>query len=282
MPLRLRPDGNVGGSRNNAMGETGSADRQTEQAGGDTPPAVAHADVDLDADHVPERTCALTREKREPADLLRFVRAPDGTITPDIAGKLPGRGVWLSLDRSIVDRAARQNPFSRSLKRPVVIPEDLAERVERLLRQRCVGALAMAKKAGLVVSGFSKVDAAIGSRNVAALLHAAEAADDGADRLDRKLIARSAAVTSNPASVDTPNSEAPGERTDTTATTPAIVKDLSVSELSLALGRENVVHAALSTGGAARHFLTEIGRLRRYRSTSPAAAGRPPLTSNTE
>lgn len=262
------------------MGETGSADRQTEQAGGDTPPAIAHADVD--ADHVPERTCALTREKREPADLLRFVRAPDGTITPDIAGKLPGRGVWLSLDRSIVERAARQNAFSRSLKRPVVIPDDLAERVERLLRQRCVGALAIAKKAGLVVSGFSKVDAAVGSRNVAALLHAAEAADDGADRLDRKLIARNAAVECRAASANASASADLGELPDAQATTPAIVKDLSASELSLALGRENVVHAALSTGGAARHFLTEIGRLRRYRSTSPAAARRPPLTSNTE
>lgn len=113
------------------MGETGSTDRQAEQAGGDTTPAVGHVDVDadVDADHIPERTCALTREKREPADLLRFVRAPDGTITPDIASKLPGRGVWLSLDRSIVERAARQNPFARSLKRPVVIPDDLAERV---------------------------------------------------------------------------------------------------------------------------------------------------------
>ncbi len=266
------------------MGETGSTDRQAEQAGGDTTPAVGHVDVDadVDADHIPERTCALTREKREPADLLRFVRAPDGTITPDIASKLPGRGVWLSLDRSIVERAARQNPFARSLKRPVVIPDDLAERVERLLLQRCIGALAIAKKAGLVVSGFSKVDAAVGSRNVAALLHAAEAADDGAARLDRKLLARSAAISSLPAPAEPASSAVLGEPPEVTAVTPEIVKDLSGSELSLALGRENVVHAALSTGGAARHFLTEIGRLRRYRSKSPAAASRPPLTSNTE
>ncbi|MEZ5815910.1 MAG: RNA-binding protein [Hyphomicrobiaceae bacterium] len=241
----------------------------------------AHEEVRDASGNTPERTCAVTRAKLAPDQLVRFVRAPDGTITPDLAHRLPGRGVWIKLDRAAVEAAAGRNAFARSLKRPVEVPDDLAGLVERLLRDRCVQALAIANKAGLVVSGFAKVEARIAAGSVAALVHAADASPDGAAKLDSKARARArleAEAKAAPDGDDTP--QAPFTRGEFV---PEIVADLSLRELSLALGRENVVHAAVIKGGAARYFLTEIHRLRRYRSIEPEPqAGRPRMKSSTE
>lgn len=244
---------------------------QTEEQVPDGAPPVAVRQPEAASE--PERTCALTRARLSPAELIRFVRAPDGTITPDLAHRLPGRGVWVALDRTAVEKAAAQNAFARSLKQAVVVPADLAALVERLMRERCVQALALANKAGLVVAGFAKVEGAIGSRSIAALLHASEASADSAAKLDGKLRARMSRAADGIAADREPASS-PG---------PVVVTDLSGRELSLALGRENVVHAAVIQGGAARYFLTEVERLRRYRSSTSAAASRPPRTRpNTE
>lgn len=259
----------------------------------------------------PERTCAVTRAELSPSELIRFVRGPDGNIVPDLGRRLPGRGVWLQLDRGVVETAARQNAFARSLKRQVTVPDGLADLVEHLLRRRCQEALAIANKAGVIVAGFAKVDAALDKGTVVALIHAADAAVDGRGKLDRKLMAIAAsrraapeaeAATCAPAittatdaaiAMAPTNDSPPGIATAATATettapptlpiVPEIVTDLTSAELSLALGRENVVHAALSKGGAAQHFLIEAGRFRRYRLNSHAIAGRPPrMKSNTE
>lgn len=236
----------------------------------------------------PERTCAVTRAHRQPEDLIRFVRSPDGIIVPDLATRLPGRGVWVSLDRGAVEAAARQNVFARSLKRQVSVPEDLAGQVERLLRRRCQEALAIANKAGLVVAGFAKVEAALDKGIVLALVHASDAAEDGQGKLDRKFAAIAASnrpVPPEPPVATEVASAIAGESTAPTSqsSAPVIVAELTSEELSLALGRENVVHAALSNGGAARHFLIEAGRFRRYRLNSHRIAGRPPrMRPNTE
>ncbi len=255
---------------------------------------------DVASGEQPERTCAVTRAELCPSELIRFVRAPDGTITPDLGCRLPGRGVWVQLDRSVVETAARQNAFSRSLKRQVTVPDGLADLVEHLLRRRCQEALAIANKAGVVVAGFAKVDAALDKGTVVALIHAADAAEDGRGKLDRKLMAIAAShraasgtETGAPEFASASNDEAAVGAAIAPATAtiappalpppPEIVTDLTSAELSLALGRENVVHAALSKGGAARHFLIEAGRFRRYRLNSHAIAGRPPrMKSNTE
>jgi hypothetical protein len=129
-----------------------------------------------------------------------------------------------------------------------------------------VQALALANKAGLVVAGFAKVEAAIGGGNIAALLHASEASADGAAKLDGKLRARIFRASEGTAA----------DQEHAAPTGPVVVTDLSGHDLSLALGRENVVHAAVIKGGAARYFLTEVERLRRYRSSTSAAASRPP------
>lgn len=244
---------------------------------------TAETDAEAATGSTPERTCVVTRAKLSPAELIRFVRAPDGTITPDLAARLPGKGVWVVLDRVAVEMAAAQNAFTRSLKRPVSVPAGLADLVDRLIAERCVQALALANKAGLVVAGFAKVEAAIVAGRLAALVHAADASPDGCAKLDGRLRARFSLAGGDLAidaqaedrSIPAVAHAVPGG--------PLIVTDLGGSELSLALGRENVVHAAVIQGGAARYFLTEVQRLRRYRSSTSAAAARPPRTrSNTE
>jgi len=242
----------------------------------------AHEEVRDAPGEMPERTCAVTRAKLSPDELLRFVRAPDGTITPDLANRLPGRGVWVTLDRDTVATAADRNAFARSLKRPVTVPDDLAGLVERLLVSRCTQALSMANKAGRVVAGYGKVEAQIASGGIVALLHAMDASRDGAAKLDGRLRARArleASLLSDDADTSPAHDPAPPA---TPLALPKIINDLTIDELSLALGRENVVHAAVIHGGAARYFLTEIQRLRRYRSRHPEPQAGRPESSSTE
>ena len=202
-----------------------------------------------------ERTCALTRESLTPEDGLRFVAGPDGTIVPDVGRRLPGRGVWLTGNRAVVMEAARKGAFQRSLKRQVVVPDGLADLVEQLLVKRVVESLSLANKAGLLTTGFTKVEIAVQRGGCAFLLHASDAAADGVEKLDRRLVsALAAAGAGNPGN---------GAKS-------RIVNCLSSAELSLAIGRSNVVHAALARGGAATRFSREAERLQRYRA--PASA----------
>ena len=107
------------------------------------------------------RMCALTREVRPEAELIRFVAAPDGSVVADIRARLPGRGVWVGRDRKAVAEAVRKNVFARSLKAPVKPAADLADQVAARLREAALGRLGLARKAGAVVAGFAKVEAAI-------------------------------------------------------------------------------------------------------------------------
>jgi predicted RNA-binding protein YlxR (DUF448 family) len=190
------------------------------------------------------RLCAATREALSPDELIRFVADPSGAIVPDLARRLPGRGVWVKASRPVVERAVKANVFAKSLKRAVKPAPELAERVDQLLERRVLEALALANKAGLVTGGFQQVDELIGSGAVTVLVQAADAADGGRDRLARKFAAVASARSRN----------AP------------LVTSLSTEQLSLAMGRSNVVHAALIHGGAAERFLDEAERLKRYRS----------------
>ena len=211
----------------------------------------------------PERTCVVTRAKGSPDSLIRFALGPDDTIYPDLAGRLPGRGVWVTCSRQRVAEAAKSGAFARSLKRKVRVPDDLAGLVDGLLARRCIEALSLANKAGLVVPGFTKVEILIAQGEAFALVHALEAADDGAGKLDRRLKA-----------VQIEMERGPEVR---------IVRELSVDELSLAMGRPHVVHAALRSGGAALNFLKEAGRLRTYRASGGAGTAMPSeLRSDTE
>lgn len=202
------------------------------------------------------RTCIVTRAEHPPAELIRFVAGPDGTLVPDLACRLPGRGAWVSCDRAAVEAAVKRKAFARSLKRDVAVPADLATVVERLMQRRASDSLSLAKKAGLVVTGFTKIDAAVAAGQPIALLHGADASADGVEKLDRRFTAMC-----RDAGRDA-----------------IVVRALTIEQLSLALGRANVVHAALMVGGAARSFLSEAGRLARYRSGRPEPADDAPAT----
>ena len=200
----------------------------------------------------PIRLCAVSRVHHPVENLVRFVPAPDGTIVPDLARRLPGRGVWVEAKRDAVTAAVRRKAFARSLQRQVAVPDDLPDQVDRLMTRRLAEAVSLANKAGLLVTGFTRVEELIGQGKAVVLIHAADGAPDGVAKLSRKFGAALGA-------------EQAGH---------AIVTELTGPQLDLAIGRSNVVHAAASGGGAAQRIVQEAGRLRRYRPGEP-----PVLTS---
>lgn len=208
--------------------------------------AKATADDQDERADSPLRLCAVSRTQKPPEELIRFVAAPDGVVTPDLARRLPGRGVWVDATRASVTEAVRRKVFARSLKQPVSVPADLPELVERLMARRLGEAFSLANKAGLLTTGFSRVEETIAGGKVAILIHAADAAPDGRAKLDRKFKAL----------------VGPERAAEAT------VCELTGIELDLAIGRSNVVHAAASDGGASQRILQEAKRLKRYRSGS--------------
>ena len=205
-----------------------------------------------DEERGPERTCIVTRRKGAPETMIRFVVGPDEVVVPDIRRKLPGRGVWVDAEERNVAAALRKGAFARGFKAKVTVPPTLAADVDALLGRDALQSLAMANKAGLVVAGFAKVEAAIHGGKVAAVLHAAEAGDDGIRKMDAVL--RRARE----------RSEESGRTARVSA--PASIKLFSTEQLELALGRTNVIHAALAVGPAGHAFLTRCHRLIKYRS----------------
>lgn len=209
-----------------------------------------HRDAKRAEGNSPFRQCALTRTELPTSDLIRFVAGPEDTIYPDLARKLPGRGIWITADRASISAAIKSRAFARSLKCKVEVPENLADLVERQLTQRAIEAMALANKAGLVVCGFDKVSTRLDRERIAVVAHGSEAARDGRDKLDRKFKAIAA------------------ER----GFQPIIIDILTIDEMSLAMGRPNVVHAALTPGGAAARFAGEAEKLARFRAGIGSAA----------
>jgi hypothetical protein len=191
-----------------------------------------------------ERMCLATRQVRPTTELMRFVVAPDGAIVPDLTGKLPGRGAWVTATRDALATAIRGQAFARAFRGAGRAAPDLAELAERLLERAALDSLSLAHKAGQVVFGFAKVEAALEQGKLAALVQAREAAPDGAAKLEAA-IGRAARAG---------NAE------------PVRVRGLSGGQLDLALGRSNVVHAGLLAHPASRSFLARWLRLERWRT----------------
>lgn len=189
-----------------------------------------------------ERMCAVTRQVQPIDDLIRFVVSPDGEVIADLKRKLPGRGLWISASRTALAEAVRRGVFARGFKRDVRVTPGLVDDTDNLLVRGLVEALAMAGKAGEVVTGFTKVESALQTGQAAALIHASDAAADGIRKLD-------AVVRQN---------------THKTAEIP-ILTTLSSAELDLALGRSNVIHAALRVGPAGKTVLTRHQTIARFR-----------------
>jgi predicted RNA-binding protein YlxR (DUF448 family) len=194
------------------------------------------------------RECALTRENKPVAELLRFVVGPDEVIVPDTDAKAEGRGVWITLGEKAVAEAVKKKAFAKSLKTQVSVPDDLAALARQRLEQRLLNALSMARKAGQIVTGATKVRAAVDADECLALLTATDAARDGRDKMASAIWGHDAAARE--AGIEgrvTPHFEL-----------------LSSDQLGLALGLENVIHAALVKGAAAQSALARAQRLARY------------------
>jgi predicted RNA-binding protein YlxR (DUF448 family) len=188
-----------------------------------------------------ERLCLATRTVRPVEHMIRFVIAPNGEAIADLKHNLPGRGVWVTATRSALDRAVKANAFARGFRRDVRVAGDVVADTERLLENAAVDALAVARKAGLIAIGFAQVETALKRDAVTALLHAAEAAPDGVKKLDSAL------------------------RQSRQTESVRIVRILTTSQLDLALGRPNVIHAALLAGRASETFMARLRRLERFR-----------------
>jgi uncharacterized protein len=182
-----------------------------------------------------ERRCIVTGEVRDKGALLRFVLDPDGRIVPDVAGKLPGRGLWLTPRRDIVATAIAKRHFARAARQPVAVDDDLVDRIEGLLAARCRDEVALARRAGQAVMGFAQVETALAKRRAAVLLAASDGSADGRAKLR--------------------------------ALAPAlpVVGQLTAAELGAAFGREHVVHAALAPGRLATALAADAARLAGFR-----------------
>jgi predicted RNA-binding protein YlxR (DUF448 family) len=183
----------------------------------------------------PERRCIASGESGPTGPLLRFVVGPDGAVVPDLSEKLPGRGMWLSATREAAERAVKRRAFARAARAQVTVPPDLPDLLERLLAQRLIDAVALARKAGLAVTGFEKVKARLKQGPIGALVEARDGSDQGRAKL-------------RPLSLGAP-----------------IMDALDSGELGLAFGRDFVIHAALDAGGATDRVLREARRLSGFR-----------------
>ena len=179
----------------------------------------------------PERKCIATGESQPKAGLIRFCVGPDGMLVPDVLGKLPGRGVYVTADRELIDKAVKKNLFSRAARQPVKVPDGLAELVERLVTQRVIDMLSLARKAGDAVMGYEKVKDWLVKGKAATLIQAS----DGSERGKTKL-------------------HAPDGKY-------GFIGVLSAGEIGLAFGRERAIHAALAAGGLRTRVVEEAAKL---------------------
>lgn len=201
---------------------------------------------------VNDRTCIVTREAETPEDLIRFVAGPDGQVVPDLKRQLPGRGCWVKIDRSLVDRAVQRKLFARALKRDVKADPELGTLVDRLIAADLVGMMNMARKAGQFVSGATKVDAAVRSGAALAVFHAADAASDGVRKIDQ---ARKAWKLGTEAEEDIPS-----------------FSFFTSAEMDDLMGQNAFIHAAALAGQAGEGVVKRATMLEKYRGVGQSGA----------
>ena len=197
-----------------------------------------------DDKHVPERRCILSGEHAAREDLVRLALAPDGMLLPDVRAKAPGRGAWIAPDRAALEKAQANGKLKGALARAfkgaaVTVPADLADRIEQALRQQVLDRLGLEARAGNLLTGAEKIEVAARRGEVEMLIHAADAGDDGRRRLDQAFRAG--------------GGEGQG-----------LVFPLDRTILALALGRQNVVHIALTDRAAAARVRHALQRWRAF------------------
>jgi len=203
---------------------------------------------DGDEKHTPERTCVLTRRKGTKDELIRLALGPDGSVAPDVRARAPGRGAWIGVGRAELDAANAKGKLKGALTRAfktdaVAVPEDLGERTTQALRQAALDRLGMEARAGNLINGAERVESAARAGKVHLLIHAADSGEDGRRTLDQAWRVGGG----EPRGVIFPEGR---------------------SILSLALGRENVVHIALTDPAAASRVRHALARWRAF--TDPA------------
>jgi len=196
-----------------------------------------------DRDDGPERKCIATGEVQPKHGLIRFVIGPEGQIAPDIAEKLPGRGIWVSADRAALDKAAQKRLFSRAARQAVTVPDGLTDHVETLLAARVVNLISLARKSGGAVCGYEKVKSKLTGEEAQVLIQAS----DGSERGKSKL--------STPYRGD-------------------FIGWLTAAELGQAFGRQTVIHAALDAGGLSKRVVEDAARLKGLRVSDGEMARR--------
>lgn len=185
-----------------------------------------------------ERRCIVTRETQPRAGMIRFVVGPENEIVPDLAEKLPGRGVWVSSTRDALEKASAKGLFARAAKQAVVVPDGLAETVETALLRRVTELLSLARKAGSAIVGYEKVRGLLAIEEADVLIQAS----DGSERGKSKLRA--------------PDGDG------------RFIGCLTARELGLAFGREHAIHAALTAGGLTTRVVEDAARLSGLRDTN--------------
>lgn len=189
------------------------------------------------------RRCIATMKTRPTAELIRFVLAPDGEATPDLAGRLPGRGAWVGASRAAIELAVRKNAFSRAFRAPARSPADLSARIDSLLAKRVLDMLGLAKRSGDLILGYEQVRDAVRGGRPACLIEASDGSSDGRG----KLLGLARAIHADS------GREVP------------VVGCFSGDEMGMALGRGRVIHACLQQGRFAQAWMEELARLAGFR-----------------
>jgi len=192
----------------------------------------------------PERRCIATGESQPKSGLIRFVVGPEDQVVPDILGRLPGRGIWVSADRAALETAAKKGLFARAAKQPVKVPEGLVADIDAALARRVVDLISLARKAGSAVTGFEKVKDWLDKGAARVLIQAS----DGSERGKGKLYP-------------------PGDEA-------SHIVCLTSAEIGLAFGRDYAIHAALAAGGLTARVVEEAARLSGLRGTGGAMGPR--------
>jgi len=191
----------------------------------------------------PERKCIATGEVQPKYGLIRFVIGPEGQIAPDLAEKLPGRGIWVSADRAALTKAAKKGLFARAARQPVNVPEDLVDQVETLLTQRVLNLISLMRKGGAATSGYERVKDWLGKDEAEVLIQASDGSERGKSKLS------------------TPYGG-------------SFIGWLTADELGQAFGRQSTIHAALGAGGLCKRVVEEAARLKGLRVSDGETARR--------
>ena len=195
---------------------------------------MGRAGASKNHDDGPERKCIATGETQPKQGLIRFVMGPESQVVPDVFGKLPGRGVYVTASREALDLAVKKKLFARGFKAPVTLPEDLSDEVERQTLRRLVDLLSLARKSGQAVGGYEKVKDWLGKEHATVLIQASDGSGRGKSKLS------------------TPHRG-------------SFIGCLTADELGMAFGRQTMIHAALASGGLSKRVVDEAQRLQGLR-----------------